>query len=230
MLRAVRLALVLTVSLAPLRAGAAGAPSGLAAALEAFVRAHATERVSRVELPSLGDLEADADGRRVTFSLSEGQPVVGAVPVGVSIWNGDTLEQKSVVTAQVSVSRPVVVARRQLASGSVIGAEDVAVEDRAVTSAQVDALSDPAQAVSHQLRRGVQRGEPLRAVMLTAASTVRRGDRVKLRLEHGALVIETAGRAEEEGAEGQWIRVRNLGSMREVLGRVGPDGVVHVEL
>jgi flagella basal body P-ring formation protein FlgA len=216
----------------PLAAAAQGSGAALAPALEAYLRERAAEPVLRVELPPLDGLARDAarEGRELRFSLAPEQPVLGTVPVGVSVWKGDALEHKTVVTAQVVVSRPTVVARRTLAAGSVIAADDVSVEERAVSSPHADALSDPAAAVSRKLRRSVRAGEPLRAQLLTDATAVRRGDRVKLRLEHGALRIETSGWASESGGVGDWIRVRNVTSQREVLGRIGADGVVHVEM
>lgn len=220
------------VAATPLAVAAQESGAALAPALEAYLRERAAEPVLRVELPPIDGLARDAarEGRRVRFSLAPEQPVLGTVPVGVSVWKGDALEQKAVVTAQVVVSRPTVVVRRTLAAGSVIAADDVAVEERAVSSPHADALSDPGAAVSRKLRRGVRAGEPLRAQLLTDATAVRRGDRVKLRLEHGALRIETSGWASESGGIGDWIRVRNVTSQREVLGRIGADGVVHVEM
>jgi len=228
-------ACVLLAAGLPARASAqdAGvATTALGDGLEAFLRERSPERIARIELPPLDGLarQAAREGRHVTFSVAPEQPLLGSVPIGVSVWKDGVLEQKSVVTAQIVVTRATLVARRTLASGTVIAADDVALEERPVASPSADALSDPGEAVSRKLRRGVRAGEPLRAALLTEAASVRRGDRVKLRLDHGTLTIETAGRAEEAGSPGQWIRVRNLTSQREVLGRIGDDGVIHVEL
>lgn len=227
-------ACLLLAAAGPEHAIAQDAPASsasLGSALEAFLRDRSPERVARIDLPPLDGLarEAAREGRQVTFSVHPDQPLLGAVPVGVSLWKDGVLEQKSIVTAQVVVARPTLVARRALAGGTVVAAEDVAIEQRSVSSPHADALSEPGEAVSRKLRRSVGKGEPLRAALLDEAATVRRGDRVTVRLEHGALTIETAGRAEEAGGVGQWIRVRNLSSQRELLGRIGKDGVVHVE-
>lgn len=57
---------------------------------------------------------------------------------------------------------------------------------------------------------------------------VERGDRVTIVLQHGPLLIQTLGKAQETGAAGEWIRVVNLDSKRELSGRIDPEGRVHV--
>ena len=57
---------------------------------------------------------------------------------------------------------------------------------------------------------------------------VERGDRVLLVLEDGPLRIQATGRAQESGVVGEWIRVRNLDSKRELSGRVDREGRIHV--
>jgi flagella basal body P-ring formation protein FlgA len=231
MLRALALAYCCLGLLGPGAAAAdEAAAQGLGPALEAFLRERSPERIARIDLPPLDALarEAGGPGRSVAFTVHPEQKLVGTVPVGVAVFADGVLHSKQVVTAQVQVARAVVVARRTLPSGRTLTADDLALEERAVASPHADALADPAQAISRRLRRSVRAGEPLRAALLMEEQAVRRGDRVKLRLSHGGLVIEAAGRAEEAGQTGEWIRVRNLASMREVLGRIGEDGVVHV--
>jgi len=222
-------------ALAGARASTDGAdPSSrrLGSALYAYLRERSTEPIHEIAIPPLGDLarEAERADREVVFSVSPEQPILGSVPVTVSLWRGARLEKRSIVTARVSVERPTVVARRPLRSGEVLAAEDLAVEPRAVATPASDTVEEPSDAVDLRVRRAVPAGDPLRRSWLDEAPRVRRGDRVKLRLVHGALRIEGAGRAEQDGREGEWIRVRNLGSKREVIGRVADDGVVDVAL
>lgn len=47
-------------------------------------------------------------------------------------------------------------------------------------------------------------------------------------LQSGALMIQATGQAKERGATGDWIRVVNLDSKRELTGRVDREGRVHV--
>ncbi len=45
----------------------------------------------------------------------------------------------------------------------------------------------------------------------------------------GRLLIEGKGVVRKDAHAGEWIRVVNADSKRELLGRVEPDGAVHVE-
>jgi flagella basal body P-ring formation protein FlgA len=74
----------------------------------------------------------------------------------------------------------------------------------------------------------VRRGNALAPDSLDEVAPVRRGQKVKIRLTRGRLRIETVGLAREDGGVGDWIRVLNVASRREVIARVGEDGAVHV--
>jgi flagella basal body P-ring formation protein FlgA len=58
---------------------------------------------------------------------------------------------------------------------------------------------------------------------------VRRGDVVSLVAEGSGLRVTTRGEVKEEGRPGQVVRVRNLSSEREILGRVVNGSTVRVE-
>jgi flagella basal body P-ring formation protein FlgA len=49
-----------------------------------------------------------------------------------------------------------------------------------------------------------------------------------VRYERGALRIEGSAIARDEARIGEMVRVQNPTSRRELVGRLGPDGAVHV--
>lgn len=116
------------------------------------------------------------------------------------------------------------VATRTIRAQSVIAPEDLTLVDAKVP----DALTDPAQAVGQQARVTIYAGRPVRLADLGPASVVDRNQVVPLVYLAGGLAITTEGRALARGAEGDVIRVINLGSRTTVSGRVGPDGTVYV--
>lgn len=116
------------------------------------------------------------------------------------------------------------VATRTIRAQSVIAPDDLTLVDAKVP----DALTDPAQAVGQQARITIYAGRPLRLADLGPASVVDRNQVVPLVYLAGGLAITTEGRALARGAEGDVIRVINLGSRTTVSGRVGPDGTVYV--
>ena len=48
-------------------------------------------------------------------------------------------------------------------------------------------------------------------------SMIKRGERVEIRVQRGALMLTAAGEARQDGFEGDSIRVKNIESHREIL-------------
>lgn len=117
-----------------------------------------------------------------------------------------------------------VVATRTIRALTVIGPEDLTIVEAALPGA----LSDPALAVGQEARVAIYAGRPVRAQDLGAPALVDRNQLVSLIFLSGGLAISTEGRALARGAEGEVIRVMNLGSRTTVSGRVGADGAIYV--
>ena len=116
------------------------------------------------------------------------------------------------------------VATRTIRAQTVIEAEDLTIVDAALPGA----LSDPTLAVGQEARVAIYAGRPVRAQDLGAPALVVRNQLVSLIFLSGGLAISTEGRALARGAEGEVIRVMNLGSRSTVSGRVGADGAIYV--
>ncbi len=86
------------------------------------------------------------------------------------------------------------------------------------------------EVVGQRVRRRVGAGTLWRAGLLSEPTVVQRGQMVRLRFQRGPLRIAGLGKAREEGQVGELIRVQNVDSRREVMGRVRADGEVDVEL
>ena len=116
------------------------------------------------------------------------------------------------------------VATRTIRAQTVIGPDDMALVDAALPGA----LDDPALALGLEARVAIYAGRPIRSQDLGAPALVDRNQLVSLIYLSGGLAISTEGRALERGAEGDVVRVMNLGSRTTVIGRVGPDGAIYV--
>ncbi len=116
------------------------------------------------------------------------------------------------------------VATRPIAAGSLVAQADLTT----VAAVIPGALADPAEAVGKQARRAIPAGRAIRAEDVAAPAMVDRNQIVPLRFAAGGLSIITEGRALSRGAEGDIIRVMNLGSRTTVSGRVLADGSIQV--
>lgn len=129
-----------------------------------------------------------------------------------------------VCTIASPVSAESLVATRTIRAKSLVAPEDLAL----VSAELPGALNDPAQAVGLEARVAIYAGKPVRPGDLGPPTLVERNQLVTLVFLSGGLAISTEGRALARGAEGDEIRVMNLGSRNTVTGRIGPDGAVYV--
>ncbi len=117
------------------------------------------------------------------------------------------------------------VATRTIRAQTPITTEDIT----AVAAEIPGALTDPAQAIGQEARVVIYAGRPVLAADLGPAAIVLRNQIVPLAYAAGGLVILTEGRALARGGVGEVIDVMNMASRTRVRGRVGADGVVHVD-
>ncbi|MDZ4088333.1 MAG: flagellar basal body P-ring formation chaperone FlgA [Tabrizicola sp.] len=122
------------------------------------------------------------------------------------------------------VSAESLVATRTIRAKTLIAPEDLTL----VNAELPGALTDPALAVGLEARVSIYAGKPVRLGDLGPPTLVERNQLVTLVYVSGGLAISTEGRALARGADGDQIRVMNLGSRNTVTGRIGPDGAVYV--
>jgi flagella basal body P-ring formation protein FlgA len=217
-------------------ASAAPQEALLRQAIERFVLANAPAPPSAVDVPPLADfvVGAEAGGGEIEIELSTNprERFQGRVPVTVALRSGGRELKRGVVTVGVKILRPVLVAARSIRRGERPSARDVRVEPRDLAELEgrpfEDWLGSAEALLGRRARRSLRAGEPIAAAWLESAPLVERGQTVRIELERGALRIEAAGEARAAGREGDWVEVLNRDSRRKLVGRVGPDGAVHV--
>ena len=200
--------------------------------LERFIGEHVDAEPSAVELPELRGFDYDVSGvpgaLRTELSTRSAMPFRGRVAITVALYVGDQLVKRAVVSPYVRLSDRIVVTARALKKGDVVTADDLAYSDRDRADSPGDAVRDLAALVGLRSKRALAGDQLLREGDFEPVPIVERGDRVMLVLQSGALLIQVTGQAKERGATGDWIRVVNLDSKRELTGRVDREGRVHV--
>ncbi|WBU56938.1 flagellar basal body P-ring formation chaperone FlgA [Paracoccus sediminicola] len=126
-----------------------------------------------------------------------------------------------ILAASPSLAFAGIVASRDLPAGTVIGPGDVTLSETVTAG-----IADPAQAIGRQARIAIYEGRPVVAGALRDPVLVGRNELVRVHFAAGPLWIETEGRALSEGAEGDVIRVMNLGSRSTISARIQPDGTL----
>lgn len=112
------------------------------------------------------------------------------------------------------------VLRTGLRAGDIIGAADIELVTRRQAELSGDVVLDPARLIGMTPRRTAQAGQPLQAGEVEAPLMVRRGQAVTVSLRHGAIALSVQGRALQNGAAGDTVRIINPTSNQVIEGVV----------
>jgi flagella basal body P-ring formation protein FlgA len=117
-----------------------------------------------------------------------------------------------------------------LTRGTAVDEAELELVERNLSSLPYGYYTDPALAVGKLAKRTIAANTVLTPQMLEAPKWVKRGERVNLVAESGAMTVRMVGEALADGAEGDVVRVRADGSKRVVDGIVIRQGVIKVTL
>jgi flagella basal body P-ring formation protein FlgA len=132
------------------------------------------------------------------------------------------------LSGRVSITRDVLQAARNIQRGDLIRAEDVLQTVKTTMRMNGDVLMDAGEAVGKRASRSIRAGRAITSAMVEDPPVVEKGSDVTIVAENDILRITTRGEALEEGRRGDRIRVRNLGSGKEITSTVRGPGRVDV--
>jgi flagella basal body P-ring formation protein FlgA len=169
-------------------------------------------------------------------SMRPGQHLLGSVPVQVTVSRspagqgagGASAVARVSVLLHVRVFQRLLVARRRIRPGERITKDLVRLQRTELTGVTTDAIADLAEALGQEARQEIRAFTIVTRRMVGAARVIRRGEPVTLVAASTRLRVTTVGIAEQDGAVGQFIRVRNRDSQKVVLGRVLDSRTVQV--
>jgi flagella basal body P-ring formation protein FlgA len=147
-------------------------------------------------------------------------PAAGTTRLLVEFLQDQRVTGSATVTAHVAVFETAWIARRAIPAGVVIGPEDVVAERRDASALPRGAITRAGDAVGKEARVAIPTLAPLRHDQLRAPAVVRRGDVVTLLAESAGLRVTTRGEVREDAPQGAQVRVWNVASGKEVVGRV----------
>jgi flagella basal body P-ring formation protein FlgA len=131
------------------------------------------------------------------------------------------------VTGRIAIQHSVPVLVHRLESGTVIGAADI--DWMAVSDDRMGGVVTNAdQLIGHELRRDTDGDQPLHEHDIIPARLVVRGTLVTMKIETPLMVITAQGKALQDGAMGDVVRINNSDSNRMIEGTVSGPGLVTV--
>ncbi|PYG00804.1 flagella basal body P-ring formation protein FlgA [Thioalkalivibrio sp. ALE21] len=134
------------------------------------------------------------------------------------------------VPAAVERHAEVVVARRNLSRQQTLGPGDLRMERIETSRQATHYFEDASEVVGLQTRRAIRQGQVIGQQHVNERQVIQRGQRVTILASSGSVTIRMQGEALEDATAGDWIRVRNTSSGREIEGEVQPSGTVRVAL
>lgn len=132
------------------------------------------------------------------------------------------------VTGRAEWLRPTPIAKRLLTQGTVLTSSDFTVEKLSVQFTR-DSVLPSEELVGKSVIRQISVGQAILAGDVREAQVVSRGQPVRVIMGTSELEISTPAIAEQNGARGEFIRVRLQDSNRVMSGRVTDSGVVRIE-
>ncbi len=166
-----------------------------------------------LEVPSTVDI------RNVSFDATTGQ--FNALVLA----GGDAAgAQRALVQGRIYPATAIPVLRRPMGAGEIIRNDDIEVVYRRDSLLGRDIVMDAKQLVGRTPMFRVRAGEPIHTNDTRAPILVSRNNQVVIKLVWGGMTLSAQGKALDEGARGDVIRVENLQSHKTIEATIaGPD-------
>lgn len=158
----------------------------------------------------------------------QGNNSMGKITVGVRCSGSNPWSLFVPVT--VKVMTEVVVAKRSLPRGTIIGPDDLTLEKMDIAQLHRGYMEDTDDIVGKKLRQRIRRDQVLTPSQLDNPLTVKRNNRVIIQASNKTVQIRMIGKALQNGSMGQTIRVRNESSNKEIDARIIAPGIVEVPM
>lgn len=130
------------------------------------------------------------------------------------------------VPVTVNIYENVVVTGKALPRNTLLERSQLKLAKRNLAKLPQGYFVDPERLVGMKLKRNLSAGLPLTPTMVKAQTAVKRGQRVILVSRSRGVSVRMQGKAMDNGAMGELVRVRNLSSKRIVEGTITKAGEV----
>jgi len=120
------------------------------------------------------------------------------------------------------------VPNRLISAGDVIAADDLEWQAVHLTRLSGNSLTDAEQLVGRMAKRPLKAGQILRQSDVAMSPVIRKNDLIRLVVKTGQMTLTVQGKALQDAALGQTVRVMNVNSNRQLTGTVIDAGTVAI--
>ena len=186
------------------------------------------------------DLDIALDGGDLEFDLPtdvENSVTVSAInfdpnsnrfaAVLVAPADGPPVIQRNVFGTAYEMAQ-VPVPRRLISAGEIIAADDLEWQAVQLTRLSGNSLTDAEQLLGRMAKRPLKAGQVLRQSDIAVSPVIRKNDLIRLVVKTGQMTLSVQGKALQDAALGQTVRVVNVNSNRQLSGTVIDAGTVAI--
>jgi len=141
--------------------------------------------------------------------------------------NGKTVRNIS-LSGEVLLQKEVIRAARKIDRGTVIAKDDLAFTVEKIKDVRPDSNPRLEDIVGKRATRNIQAGQILTIPMMQDIPMVQKGKQVVIRADNGLITVTTVGVVQENGQQGDQVKVINVGSGKEIMATVISPGMVTV--
>jgi flagella basal body P-ring formation protein FlgA len=134
------------------------------------------------------------------------------------------------ISFRVQSKKKLFVLKQSVKRGDILRSGDILVKDTFITENGGVYPTRIEDVIGKAVKKDVAAGNTITCQILEDSFVVQRGDAVNIVAENKTLSIQTKGRTLEKGRVGDLVRVKNLTSDKEIVGRVAGSGTVKVDL
>jgi flagella basal body P-ring formation protein FlgA len=134
-----------------------------------------------------------------------------------------------ILRGRVDAVLPILLPLRRISEGEIISWEDVKLAKMPASSISAHMLRQGSEILGKEAKRALVPGRPIAAKSLVEPRIIKRGDKITIRYIDGILNLTAPGRALQDGASNQMLRVVNLQSSKTISAKVFRAGIVTVE-
>ena len=154
--------------------------------------------------------------------------------LGAGVFRGDVLvdgriERSFHAKASIQAYGEIVVAASDLRRGEHISVNDLTLETRELSGLDRRVFFDATDLEGYVAKTTIMAGQPITEREIAPPVLVKRNQMVLVSATSGALTVTTRAQALQDGAEGDYVTLRNPASREEFSGLVRKDGTVAVE-
>lgn len=120
------------------------------------------------------------------------------------------------------------VPKRLISAGDIIAADDLEWQAVHLTRLSGNSLTDAEQLVGRMAKRPLKAGQILRQSDVAVSPVIRKNDLIRLVVKTGQMTLSVQGKALQDAALGQTVRVVNVNSNRQLTGTVIDAGTVAI--